>query len=1186
MLSEKRLKKLILTLIICFYCCLVATAEAKTTIPVKQKGIFSNYFEKIKTHGRSYKIQLEKKYFEERLKKTPDDIELLKTYAKFLKDHAYYKEASKTYNRLINLTKNNTYKKDIDEIKSLQSNQKRDMLFSDYITQAKKYESQGNIVKANEYYLKAQKIAPERYEVEFGLAKTYCWLNQSKLSIKKYKELLKQSPKNVDLLEAYAGCLKDNKEYKKAKAIYKQLLDLTKNEKYNKNLQEIVSLEQGKAPTLSKAELSQISPQNKVFLDYIKQAQKYESQGKIQKANEYYLKAQKENPARYEAKFGLAKTYGWLGQNKLASTYYKELLKESPNNPDLIAAYNKFLKATKGYKTPSAKPIKTAQGTSPKMAPSQAINKEKDKTFLFFIKEAQAYENQGNAAKANEYYLKASKIYPSRYEAKFGLAKTYGWLHNDTLALKYYNDLLAQSPDNVANNVDLLAAYANYLKDTKHYSEAMEIYNKLLAKSKDEKYKANIAEIYFLQQDYKTSLKLYFDIYNTNPNNPEIQKAIALLYFVSGDFKKSIDFYQKYLTQKSDKESILNYAKSLFYSKQIEPAKEILESYVNTYPNDVEGLSTLADIYMATKQTQKAAELINRAISIGPNNVKLQIQVAKIDISNKNYNRAKCILLKLEEIEPDNIEIIENLGDISFYTGDFNQALEYYQSIPDSQNNPRLIYKIAQSYHYGKNHALAQTLYKQLLKDCEFSNKAKIGLAEIQIEKDKPLKAIKILNNVLANDPENVQAKKNLGISYYSMGDNLKSIKILEPLPKDDTDINYNLAKAYNGIERKDIALELLQNNPQENARILKGEILMQTKPAIEPIYDFYYMNPNNGNVNAGKYQKAGGNLYYYVKPNLRVVASGNATEYRNLNNIVSTMGMLGSIGLEGKPTNHLSFKSAIGYDAFNDNGQNNLILGNAVAKYSPNDVVTFTGGYIRSLDEIDSYMSAAGVVPVVGPFANQLVGRIVDNKYVMAVSLKLPKKFYFYGGMNVGNKYGSFSPSNFYREIPWGFGKVIYSAKENRPINQALLGYDFYYTGYNYDRSGFGGANLSFTPVGSDGTSPSPTSGFPGVGGYFSPTFFIANKVPITIKGTFKETKLKYILSAFIGTQTIEGQIGLVGPTGGGPSNITTTPYYGYSAGLTYNEKGRVSWGIYYTFNNYMTVAQHLLRGSLLIRF
>lgn len=1176
MLIEKSIKKLILTFFLCFIFSLTAIAGVQNEIPAKQKGLFLNYFEKVKMRGRSYKTQLEKKYFEERLKKTPNDVELLKTYAEFLKDHKYYKESTKIYKQLIVITKNDIYKNDIDEIRAFQSNLKRDKLFVDYIKQAKEYERQGNITKANEYYIKAENISPKRYEAKFGLSKTYCWLNQPKLAMKYYQELLRQAPRNIDLLEGYASCLAATKDYIHAKEIYTKLLLLTKNEKYKGNLQEIISLEKGS--TTKNAELTHLNPQDKAFSDYITQAQKYESQGQIKQANEYYLRAQRIYPKRYEGMFGLAKTYGWLGQKKLANSLYNELLTMNPNNSNLKSAYNKFLGESKSPKSYKKQAMKAYPPTT-----KNIVSPIED-----YLKQAQHYETQGNAKQANEYYLKAYKVDSTRYEAKFGLAKTYGWLNNNKLAMNYYQELLKQTP----SNSDLLEAYANYLKDTKNYSEAIEIYNKLLAQTTNresenvEKYKANIAELYFFQQDYQTSLKLYNDIYNKNPNNPEIQKAIALLYFISGDFNKSIKFYQKYLAQRSDKESVLNYAKSLFYSKQIEAAREILESYVSIYPNDIEGLSTLADVYMAQKNPRQAAELVNLALSIEPDNMKLRIQSAKIDISAKNYVQAKTLLLQLLSLEPNNSDILENLGDVTLYMGDFNQALDYYQAIPDSKVNPRLVYKRAQVNHYRKYYTLAQNLYRQIINDPEYINKAKIGLAEIEIEKDQPLKAIKILNNVLTDDPENIQAKKNLGISYYSMGDNLKSIKILEPLPKDDSDVVYNLAKAYNGIDRQDIALDLLKDNPQENAKLLKGEIKMQTKPAIEPFYNFYYMNPNNGNVNAGKYQKAGGNLYYYIKPNLRVVASGNATEYRNLNNIVSTMGMLGSIGLEGKPTNHLSFKSAIGYDAFNDDGANNLILGNAVAKYSPNDVVTFTGGYIRSLDEIDSYMSAAGVVPAVGPFANQLVGRIVDNKYIGAVSFKLPHKFYVYAGMNIGNKYGSNSPSNSYREIPMGFGKVVYSAKEERHINQALLGYDFYYTGYTQDMSGFGGANLNYSPIGSDGQSPSPFSGFPGTGGYFSPTFFIANKFPLTLKGSFKNTKLKYILSAFIGTQTIQGQIGLLGAQSSGQSQVVTTPYYGWSIGLRYNEKERISWGFDYIFNNYMTVSQHLLKASVLIRF
>lgn len=1078
--------RLLISIILSFYCIQVYAASPAEK-PQQNNGIFSGLLNKTKSELASYKIQLEMKNYEEQIRKDPKNIFLLETYAKYLKDHQYYNKSIKIYKKLIVMTKDKKYQINVDEIKSLKDYYFKNIYFTDVINLAKKYESQGKIKQANEYYQKAQKILPDRYETQFGLSKTYCWLNQPQKAMKYYETLLKQTPDNIDLLEAYAGCLATNKDYNHAIEIYKKIFDLTKNEKYSAKIQEIMPLAKGYKG--KNVELAQIKPQGKSVK---KQA---------------------------------------------------------------IKAYQ-----------PSEKNI---------ASPIEG-----------YIKQAQKYETQGNIKEANEYYLKAYKIDSTRFEAKFGLAKTYGWMHNN-LAMTYYQELLKQTP----NNADLLSTYASYLKDTKNYPEAMKIYNGLLVRAKGEKaekYSANIAELYFLQQDYQTALKLYNDLYNKNPNNPDIQKAIALLYFVTGDFNKSIEYYQKYLTQKSDKESVINYAKSLFYLKETEAAKEILESYVNAYPNDTEGLSNLADIYIAQNSPKQAAILINRALSIEPDNIKLRIQSARVEIAQKNYQQAEYMLLTLLKSEPDNPEILENLGDIKSYTGNFVQALDYYQSIKDFKSNSRLKYKIAQAHQFNKDYVLGEYYYEGLVKDPEYSTKARIGIAEIKIIQNQALQARKILNRVLSEDPTNVQAKKNLAISWYVTGDNYKSINILKSLPKDDADINdinYNLAKAYYKIERNDTALDLLENNPEANARTLKGEIRMVTKNAVSPLYEAYYMAPSNGSANAGKYQKAGGAIYLYIKPNFRAVVTSMAAQYSNITNIVSTTGIINTVGFEGQVTDHVNLRSSFGVEAFSNGPA--IFLGSALLKYSPNDFISWTSGYIRSLDEIDSYMSAAGVIPSTGPYANQLVGRIIDNKYMLFnIGLKLPHRAYAYCGMNVGNKYGSYSPSNFYREIMWGLGKLIYSAAEDRPVNQALFGYDFYYTGYNYDRSGFGGANLDYSPIGSDGQPTDPATGFPGTGGYFSPTFFLANKFPITLKGTFKETKLKYILSAFIGAQTIQGQIGLLGPSPGGPSEFRTTLYYGYSVGLRYNDKGRVSLGLDYIFNNYMTVAQHLLKASILIRF
>ncbi len=56
LLIKKKINKLIITLLLCFFCCLPVGAQTHTKTPAKQKGVFSTYFEKVKSLGESYKI--------------------------------------------------------------------------------------------------------------------------------------------------------------------------------------------------------------------------------------------------------------------------------------------------------------------------------------------------------------------------------------------------------------------------------------------------------------------------------------------------------------------------------------------------------------------------------------------------------------------------------------------------------------------------------------------------------------------------------------------------------------------------------------------------------------------------------------------------------------------------------------------------------------------------------------------------------------------------------------------------------------------------------------------------------------------------------------------------------------------------------------------------------------------------
>jgi hypothetical protein len=107
------------------------------------------------------------------------------------------------------------------------------------------------------------------------------------------------------------------------------------------------------------------------------------------------------------------------------------------------------------------------------------------------------------------------------------------------------------------------------------------------------------------------------------------------------------------------------------------------------------------------------------------------------------------------------------------------------------------------------------------------------------------------------------------------------------------------------------------------------------------------------------------------------------------------------------------------------------------------------------------------------------------------------------------------------------GAGYEIVSAAEEKTLSFARVAFVWHTFGFDEDRLGYGGASLltaTGSPVdpaalGSDGISPIPSPGNPGVGGYFSPEYFVSRTVRLDIAGRFTPERT-YRASAFLGQQ------------------------------------------------------------------
>src|SRR5262249_5467594 len=146
-----------------------------------------------------------------------------------------------------------------------------------------------------------------------------------------------------------------------------------------------------------------------------------------------------------------------------------------------------------------------------------------------------------------------------------------------------------------------------------------------------------------------------------------------------------------------------------------------------------------------------------------------------------------------------------------------------------------------------------------------------------------------------------------------------------------------------------------------------------------------------------------------------------------------------------------------------------------------------------------ESLLSTTGIRPVFGPFAGQLVGRVMENRFAVGGAAPLRAGFDIFAEGGVGTRTGSNVPSDFFNSGDAGAGYNILASPVDRPLSLLRAIYEFNYIGFDEDRLGFGGASfltpsgilISKSRLGSDLISTKPGVRNGGTGGFFSPKNF-----------------------------------------------------------------------------------------------
>ena len=323
----------------------------------------------------------------------------------------------------------------------------------------------------------------------------------------------------------------------------------------------------------------------------------------------------------------------------------------------------------------------------------------------------------------------------------------------DEQALKIYEKALRLRSDDLI----LLTALAKSLENTSHIDEAINIYERIL---------------------------------NFIPDTQMMINRLAYKYIERGEFNEfSLEVLKKANEgDPFDSKIHLLYAQALYECEMKKEAIEKLEEYVQKFP----------------EHRNNAMTLLEDIVKISPFDEHLYLYLATLHIKEKEfipalnlfkkmgsidaslYNTIIQELNKLEPIDQSYVECVKIKGYIYKLLGNYEKAVEELEKImKTNQNDIEAIDLLMSIYlkQLATTHYSVETQYIASLLQ-------KIGV--LNIYQGKLENAIAIFQNSLAEDENNIEARKNLGICYQMKGLLELAFYYFQGIEIDDK-IKYNL---------------------------------------------------------------------------------------------------------------------------------------------------------------------------------------------------------------------------------------------------------------------------------------------------------------------------------------------------------------------------------------------------------
>jgi len=293
------------------------------------------------------------------------------------------------------------------------------------------------------------------------------------------------------------------------------------------------------------------------------------------------------------------------------------------------------------------------------------------------------------------------------------------------------------------------------------------------------------------RSDYATqAVEQYKLALDADPNSKLLQDGLADLYFKIGRIREAVTAAQDQVGKDpSDVE-----------------AHELLGKVYLRSLGDMQSAQSGQMLQLAIKEYEKLAEL-------KPDDVETHLLLGQLYGLNHDSAKAEAQFKAAQKIDSNSEEVALNMARLYSEQGDAKRAAEVLNAIPVDDRSPRIEFALGASYEQLKDNKNAIAAYHRAL-DLDPDNlDTERGLANVLLADQQLDEALKVLNGIVAAEPQDWQSQVHISEIQRRQGHYDGALKTLEKaktLAPDSLELSYNEALLYDSLGRYDDATAVL----------------------------------------------------------------------------------------------------------------------------------------------------------------------------------------------------------------------------------------------------------------------------------------------------------------------------------------------------------------------------------------